>query len=111
MTKNYQSDFGVTDVNSADIRCFQMRAGTGEATVAAGSLLGFVPDQGVTHPGPVQLYMAKVPDGADINSWEATGNVWFKVASINGENPTGQQNGFTWPTYSEKPPLSGPSLQ
>lgn len=48
MTKNYQSDFGVTDVKSADIRCFQMRAGTGEATVAADSLLGFVPTKAST---------------------------------------------------------------
>jgi len=103
-TKNYQDDHGVNDVNSADIRCFQMRAGTGTATVAAGSDLGFVPDQGVTHPGPVQFYMAKAPEGANINTWEATGNVWFKVASINGVNPGGKTSGFTWPTYSEITP-------
>ncbi|KAK0648692.1 glycoside hydrolase family 61 protein-like protein [Cercophora newfieldiana] len=101
-TKNYQDDHGVTDVNSADIRCFQMKAGTGTATVTAGSDLGFVPDQGVTHPGPVQFYMARVPDGSNINTWEATGNVWFKVASINGVNPGAKTSGFTWPTYNKK---------
>ena len=96
MTKNYQDDHGVTDVNSADIRCFQMRAGTGTATVAAGGSIGFVADQTVTHPGPVQFYMARVPDTANINSWEAAGNVWFKVASTSG-TPGG--NEFNWPTY------------
>ena len=103
MTKNYQDDHGVTDVNSADIRCFQMRAGTGTATIAAGGTLGFVADQGVTHPGPVQFYMTKVPEGKDINTYEAAGNVWFKVAAIDGTNPTGKQSGFTWPTYSRTP--------
>ena len=78
-----------------------MRAGTGSASVAAGSTLGFVADQGVTHPGPVQFYMAKVPEGKDINTWEATGAVWFKVASINGVNPGAKTSGFTWPTYSK----------
>jgi hypothetical protein len=100
-TKNYQDDHGVTDVSSSDIRCFQMKVGTGTASVAAGGNIGFVADQGITHPGPVQFYMAKIPDGKDINSWEATGNVWFKVGSINGDNPTGKTSGFTWPTYSK----------
>jgi len=110
MTKNYQDDHGVTDVNSADIRCFQMRAGTGTAAVAAGEELGFVPDQGVTHPGPVQFYMARVPEGKDINTWEASGNVWFKAASINGLNPAAKTSGFTWPTYSEFRSLETRSL-
>ena len=105
MTKNYQDDHGVTDVNSADIRCFQMRAGSGSATVAAGNKVGFMADQGVTHPGPVQFYMAKVPEGKDINTFEATGNIWFKVASINGVNPDGKTSGFTWPTYSMGTPF------
>ncbi|KAK3326803.1 glycoside hydrolase family 61 protein-like protein [Apodospora peruviana] len=102
MTKNYQDDHGVTDVNSADIRCFQRQAGKGTATITAGEELGFVADQGVTHPGPVQFYMARVPEGKDINTWEATGNVWFKAAVIDGTNPTGKTSGFTWPTYNKK---------
>jgi len=105
MTKNYQDDHGVTDVNSPDIRCFQMRSGTGTASVSAGGELGFIPDQGVTHPGPVQFYMARVPEGKDINTWEAAGNVWFKVASINGVNPGAKTSGFTWPTYSQSSPI------
>ncbi len=110
MTKNYQDDHGVTDVSGQDIRCFQMRAGTGTATVAAGATLGFVADQGITHPGPVQFYMAAVPEGRDINTYEAAGNVWFKVASIDG-TPDG--SGFTWPTYSTylaRPSVSSSSI-
>jgi hypothetical protein len=62
----------VTDINSAYFRCFQMKSGTGTDTVAAGSTLGFVADQGITQPGPVQFYMAEIPEGKDINIWEAT---------------------------------------
>ncbi|CAN9098049.1 unnamed protein product [Alternaria alternata] len=62
------------------MRCFQNRPGTGTATVAAGDTLGFVAAASISHFGPVQFYMAKVPDSADINTWEAAGNVWFKAA-------------------------------
>ncbi|KAF2710070.1 lytic polysaccharide monooxygenase [Pleomassaria siparia CBS 279.74] len=108
-TKNYQSNFGVTDVAAADMRCFQNRAGTGTASVAAGSVLGFVANAQVSHFGPVQFYMAKVPDeGADVDSWEAAGNVWFKVGSIsavqggNGGNGVALGSGTeTWPAYKK----------
>ncbi|KAK3939188.1 glycoside hydrolase [Diplogelasinospora grovesii] len=100
-TKNYQDDHGVTDINSVDLRCFQMKPGTGFATVAAGSTLGFVADQGVTHPGPVQFYMARVPDDKDINTWDGAGNVWFKVASIDAVSTAGQK-ALSWPTYMKK---------
>ncbi|ERT03386.1 hypothetical protein HMPREF1624_01700 [Sporothrix schenckii ATCC 58251] len=97
-TKNYQDDHGVTDVSSTDIRCFQMRTGTGFATVAAGGNLGFIADQTVSHPGPVQFYMARVPEGRDLNTWEAAGNVWFKVASIGAAAGT-TGKALVWPTY------------
>lgn len=97
MTKNYQGNQGVTDVNSPDMRCFQMRPGTTTATIAAGEKLGFVANAEVTHFGPVQFYMAKVPDTADINTWEATGNVWFKAASISAVKSGA---GWDWPAYS-----------
>ncbi|KAI5860063.1 glycoside hydrolase family 61 protein [Durotheca rogersii] len=101
MTKNYQSNAGVTDVNSADMRCYQMRAGTHTATVAAGSVLGFVANAAVTHFGPVQFYMARAPDGADLNTWDPAGNVWFKVASISAVPPLGSGES-TWPAYNKK---------
>jgi hypothetical protein len=100
-TKNYQSNSGVTSVTSGDMRCFQNRAGTGTATVAAGATLGFVATSAVTHFGPVQFYMAKVPDSANINTWEASGNVWFKAGSISAVQGSGPltSDEKTWPAY------------
>lgn len=77
--------------------CFQMAPGKGVATIEAGGTLGFVANAAVTHFGPVQFYMAKVPEGADINSWNPTGNVWAKVGSISAVQGAG---GWDWPAYS-----------
>jgi hypothetical protein len=55
----------------------------------------------VTHFGPVQFYMARAPAAADINTWEAAGNVWFKVGSISADasrGPLGSDT-KTWPAY------------
>jgi hypothetical protein len=98
-TKNYQTNSGVTSVTSPDMRCFQNRPGTGTATVAAGDTLGFVAESSITHFGPVQFYMAKVPDGANINTWEAAGNVWFKAASISAVGRPLTSGESTWPAY------------
>lgn len=100
-TKNYQSNSGVTSVNSADMRCFQNRAGTSTATISAGDTLGFVANAQVTHFGPVQFYMAKVPDSANINTWEPSGNVWFKAGSISAIQGNGllTSDEKTWPAY------------
>ena len=86
--KNPQSnDFVSGGPTSPDIRCYQngKKAETGK--VAAGGTLGIGASQGVFHPGPIQFYMAKAPDGVNIADWDGAGNVWFK-------------------TYSEKPPAS-----
>ncbi|KAH6857107.1 glycoside hydrolase [Chaetomium sp. MPI-CAGE-AT-0009] len=104
-TKNYQGNFGVTDVNSQDIRCFQMKAGTATATVTAGDKLGFVAMSSITHFGPVSFYMARVPEGSNINTWEAAGNVWFKVAEISARPGAGgglTSGEDTWPAYNKK---------
>ncbi|KAK6950733.1 hypothetical protein Daesc_007258 [Daldinia eschscholtzii] len=101
MTKNYQSNGGVTSVTSPDMRCYQARPGTGTATVAAGDVLGFVANAAVTHFGPVQFYMAKVPESADINTWDPAGNVWFKIGSITAVPPLGSGES-TWPAYNKK---------
>jgi hypothetical protein len=102
-TRNYQTNQGVTDVNSADMRCYQMKAGSGTATIAAGDTLGFAAAASISHFGPVQLYMARVPDSANINTWEASGNVWFKAGSIDAVKPasgTFTSDETTWPAYS-----------
>ncbi|KAK0670337.1 glycoside hydrolase [Cercophora samala] len=104
-SKNYQSNAGVTDVNSNDMRCYQMRAGTATATVSAGSRLGFAAMSAVTHFGPVSFYMARVPDGANVNTWEPAGNVWFKVGEISAQAGPDGKLGSTeqnWPAYNQK---------
>lgn len=101
-TKNFQDNHGVTSVTSPDMRCFQNKAGSGTATVAAGDTLGFVAAASISHFGPVQLYMAKVPDNADINTWDPAGNVWFKAGSISAVQGNGAltSDEKTWPAYS-----------
>ena len=96
------SSHGVTDVNGVDLRCFQMGPASGVATVEAGGTLGFVADQKVTHPGPVQFYMAKVPAGKDISSWDGAGSVWFKAATLGAVLTAGK---LDWPHYRKLPRL------
>lgn len=81
------------------MRCFQNRVGTGTAAVAAGADLGFVAESQITHFGPVQFYMAKVPETADINTWEPSGSVWFKAASISARGSPLTSGVETWPAY------------
>jgi hypothetical protein len=102
-TKNYQGNQGVTSVSSPDMRCFQNKAGTQTATIEAGGKLGFIANEQVTHFGPVQFYMARAPDSANLNTWEAAGNVWFKVGSISAKNTGGPlgSDTATWPAYSK----------
>lgn len=84
------------------MRCFQMKPGTSTASAVAGDTLGFIAAAEVSHFGPVQFYMAKVPSGADVNTWEPSGNVWFKVAKIDAVKGAGGYTSGedTWPAYS-----------
>jgi hypothetical protein len=86
-----------------------MRSGTSTATIEAGGTLGFIANAQITHFGPLSFYMARVPDSANINTWEAAGNVWFKVASIDAVRTAG---GWTWPAFGIcwRDPLLGPWL-
>ena len=56
-----------------------MSPGTETLTVAAGGTVGMVSNPAPYHPGPLQFYMAKVPEGQSINTWDGSGPVWFKV--------------------------------
>ena len=101
---NSRDNGGVSDVNSADIRCFGgATPGKATATVAAGDTLGFVASSGIMHFGPCQFYMARVPAGADINTWQGDGQVWFKAGSISAVQDGGALSGSekTWPAYRE----------
>jgi hypothetical protein len=98
-TKNYLTNFSVTTVTSPDMRCFQNRPGSGTAIVAAGDKLCFVATASISHFGPVQFYMAKVPESADINAWEPAGNVWFKAVSISAVRSPLTSTESTWQAY------------
>ena len=80
-TTNFQSNGPVTDVKSNQIRCYELSPGTGAQTytVKAGDNVGFVAKSSISHPGPLQFYMAKVPSGKTAADWDGSGNVWFKV--------------------------------
>ncbi|KZM19661.1 hypothetical protein ST47_g8973 [Ascochyta rabiei] len=80
-TANYQSNGPVTDVSSTAIRCYQLAPGTSAKTytVNAGDTVAFTAASSVSHPGPMQFYMAKVPSGQTAETWDGSGNAWFKI--------------------------------
>lgn len=57
--------------------------------------LGFNAKASVSHPGPVNFYMAKAPAGVSVTNWDGNGKVWFKIYS---DGPTVTSGGLTWPT-------------
>ncbi|KAL2256096.1 hypothetical protein VTK26DRAFT_2195 [Humicola hyalothermophila] len=82
------------------------RAGTSTTTATAGDQLGFVAVSSITYFGPVSIYMARVPDNSDINTWEPAGNMRFKVAKISAvPSPNGgplTSGEATWPAYNRQ---------
>jgi len=95
---NWQSNGFVDSIGSVQMRCFQNSFSPAPATmqVAAGGSVTYHANNGVFHPGPMQFYMARVPDGQDINSFTGEGNVWFKIYA---EQP-GFGSQLTWPSLS-----------
>ncbi|KAL6151144.1 hypothetical protein ACJQWK_11023 [Exserohilum turcicum] len=99
-TANYQSNGPVQDVTSDAIRCYQRSPSTTAKTltVKAGDTLGFKAGTTIGHPGPVQFYMAKVPEGKTAATWDGSGEVWFKVSSEKAEITNGQ---IDWPSHGK----------
>lgn len=96
---NWQNNGFVGDVNSAQIRCFQSSPSAASASlnVTAGSTVTYSAAPNVYHPGPMAFYLARVPDGQSISSWNGDGAVWFKVYH---EQPSfGSQ--LTWSSNGE----------
>ncbi|KAF9450608.1 lytic polysaccharide monooxygenase [Macrolepiota fuliginosa MF-IS2] len=81
-TNNFNSQAPVTDVTSADFRCYTSETGAtaSTATVAAGSTIGLQANGPMYHNGVINVYMAKAP--SDVSTWDGSGNVWFKVYEI-----------------------------
>lgn len=93
-TANNPGSGPVEDVSSSLLRCYE-KPGRGPASVlpvAAGSRIGFASSNSMGHPGPLLFYMARVPDGQDVNSWVPSGNVWFKI------DQHGDRGG-SWPDF------------
>ncbi|KAJ7895471.1 glycoside hydrolase [Mycena olivaceomarginata] len=93
-TNNWQDLNPLTDVTSADVRCYDSaQSGTASTTtVAAGSTVGFTVSgnpSNLYHP-VVNVYMAKAPAGTDVSAWDGSGTVWFKVYQISAVTDGGQ---------------------
>ncbi|CAP67481.1 uncharacterized protein PODANS_6_11370 [Podospora anserina S mat+] len=96
---NWQNNGFVGSVTSPQIRCFQNSVAGASQTynVSAGSQLTYYVNPNAYHPGPMQFYLARVPDGQDVTRWDGSGAVWFKIYH---EQPTfGQQLG--WPSLNK----------
>lgn len=87
----------MTDVTSDQIRCYELSPGTGSKTytVNAGDSVGFTAASSISHPGPLQFYLAKVPEGKTAATWDGSGDVWFKIFSQGATFSGGQMN---WPS-------------
>jgi hypothetical protein len=94
-TTNYQSNGPVTDVSSTAIRCYELSPGTASQTyeVQAGDTVGFTAQSSISHPGPLQFYLAKVPEGKTAATWDGAGQVWFKIFEQGASISSG---GMTW---------------
>jgi hypothetical protein len=95
----------VTDVSSEQIRCYELAPGTASQTytVNAGDTVGFTAMTSISHPGPLQFYMAKVPSGKTAATFDGSGSVWFKVysqgATFSGGQMTFASSGKTQVTF------------
>ncbi|KAF1942204.1 fungal cellulose binding domain-containing protein [Clathrospora elynae] len=102
-TANYQSNGPTTDVTANAIRCYELAPGTGAETytVNAGDTVGFTAVSSISHPGPLQFYLAKVPEDKTAATWDGSGNVWFKIYSQGATFSDGQMN---WASSGRSPP-------
>ncbi|KAH8829954.1 glycoside hydrolase [Flagelloscypha sp. PMI_526] len=82
MTNNHWSHGPVTDVTSADFRCYDSENLQNATTVsiAAGSSIGIYAEPNIFHPSVTNVYMAKAP--SNISTWDGSGSVWFKIYQI-----------------------------
>lgn len=98
-TKNANTKQGVENPTVADIRCYSSKNAANVVTVPAGATIHYISTQQVNHPGPTQYYLAKVPAGADVKSWDGAGAAWFKISTTKPKTDAAKQ--MTWPGQSE----------
>ncbi|EPS36316.1 hypothetical protein H072_10176 [Dactylellina haptotyla CBS 200.50] len=91
LTTNRWTGDPLQDVSDNQMRCYhQAIPVTSTASVSAGSTVSFSVNSVIGHPGGLMFYMAKVPSGKTINSFDGSGNVWFKIYQ---DAPTYDSNG------------------
>ncbi|KAF2140847.1 lytic polysaccharide monooxygenase [Aplosporella prunicola CBS 121167] len=96
MTKNHYSHGPVQDVTSQDIRCYEDPSASAETKeVKAGDSVGFKVDSNLGHPGALQFYMAKAPEGKTAKEFKGDGDVWFKIS---GQGPKINNGELSWPS-------------
>lgn len=98
-TVNKDSNAGLSDVNSDQIRCYTT-SGTRAPqiqSVAAGGSVSFQASPNIFHAGPLQFYLAKVPAGQTAATWDGAGNVWFKIYAEQATVSNGQ---LSWASLS-----------
>lgn len=114
-TVNKDSNAGLTDVSSDQIRCYTTSSSKAPSiqTVAAGSSVGFTASPNIFHPGPLQFYLAKVPSGQTAATWDGTGDVWFKIyaekATVSGGQLSWGSLSTLIPSLSLSIPYTSPS--
>ncbi|KAG6829249.1 hypothetical protein H0H87_012100 [Tephrocybe sp. NHM501043] len=88
-TNNYNSRAPVTDVTSADFRCYTSETGAtaSTVTVAAGSTLGIQSDGTIYHPGVYEI--GAVTDGGTSINWPAYNQAGISF-TIPNSLPSGQ---------------------
>lgn len=62
--------------------CYQTTmdtAGVGTLDVQAGATVNFNAKAAISHPGAMNAYVAKAPEGTAIEDFDGTGDVWMKV--------------------------------
>jgi hypothetical protein len=97
-TKNANTKQGIENPTAADIRCYASSNAANVVTVPAGASIHYISTQQVNHPGPTQYYLAKVPSGADVKTWDGSGAVWFKISTTKPSVDAAKQ--MTWPGQS-----------
>ncbi|TFK73522.1 hypothetical protein BDN72DRAFT_919814 [Pluteus cervinus] len=83
-TNNYNTQSPVTDVNSADFRCYTSQTNVHATTinVAAGSQIGIQSNGNIYHPGVGRQCLHGKASNGDASSFTGDGNVWFKVYEL-----------------------------
>lgn len=93
------------DVTSDTLRCNQQDPANATAEVQAGGKVIVSMSESIYHPGPFQSYLARVPDGQDINTWDPEANAaWFRIYA---EQPGGLGGDeLKWPSDGKHTPSS-----